>query len=558
MVELLSTLTVLFVAVGLLVLVGSRISIPLVPLYLFAGLLVGPFVDETQLLELAQWGIAFLVFFFGVEVEPRGLRSVVGDGSVIALLQVGVVGSLGFGLGLLFDFSATEAVVFGVAAGVSSSLVGLGHLTPQHEPRRPYERISEAAHFVQDVIAVLLILVMSAVLYGEGSTGVLAGIGLLVAGVVARLFVFDALVSFAEGDQEVMMLIGVSFIIGFIAVAEFVGISIIVAAFAAGIAMSREYPHNVETLAQLSYLKDFFVPLFFVTVAALASGVSLTAVGYAVVLVLAAMLVNPLVAALGLLYRGYEIRTASRTAMSLNQVSEFALFLVIELFLLGVIRESLFDAVVLAAVVTMLLASVIRNQQDQLAGWIASRTPSIPSRFVREHETPPEGISGHVIVLGYGTLGRLVAERCQAADREVVVVEIDPARLAAARQAESTALFGDAMDDETWERARVDTAKLIISTIPDESISRFVSEVATGNDIDAIVRARSVATVTGLLAAGALFVIVAETLAAARFSEVVDEALEGDATRSELRRRAREKLDLVPEQPLSSDPGAAD
>ncbi len=51
-------------------------------------------------------------------------------------------------------------------------------------------------------------------------------------------------------------------------------------------------------------------------------------------------------------------------------------------------------------------------------------------------------------------------------------------------------------------------------------------------------------------------VIVAETLA--RFSEVVDEALEGDATRAELRRRAREKLDLVPEQPLSSDPGAAD
>ncbi len=558
MVEILSVLTVLFVTVGVLVLVGSRLSIPLVPLYLLAGLLVGPFVDETQLLELAQWGIAFLVFFFGVEVEPRGLRSVVGDGSFVALLQVGVVGTLGLSLGVLFDFSVTEAVVFGVAAGVSSSLVGLGHLTPQTEPRRPYERISEAAHFVQDVIAVLLILVLSAILYGEGSMGALVGGGLLAAGLIIRLFVFDAVASFAEGNEEVMMLVGVSIIIGFIAVAEFVGLSIVVAAFAAGIAMSREYPHNVETLAQLGYLRDFFVPLFFVTVGALAPGLSLTAVGYAAVLVLTAALINPVVAALGLLYRGYAIRTASRTAMSLNQVSEFALFLVIELFLLGLIRESLFDAVVLAAVITMLLASIIRNQQDQFAGWIASRTPPVPSRFAREYETPPEGISGHVVVLGYGTVGRLIAERCQAAGREVVVVEIDPARLAAAREARSTAIFGDAMDDETWTRARVDTAELIVSTVPDESTSRFVCGVAIDHNVDVIVRARSVATVEGLLADGALFVIVAETLAAARFSDIIDEALASEQARDELRHRAREELDLVPRQPLSGDPRTAD
>ncbi|MEM4780800.1 MAG: cation:proton antiporter, partial [Halalkalicoccus sp.] len=72
-VEVIGSLTAIFVLAAVLLLAASRYSLPVIPFYLVAGILAGVVIAEEHLLDLAQWGIAFLVFLFGVEFDAEEL-----------------------------------------------------------------------------------------------------------------------------------------------------------------------------------------------------------------------------------------------------------------------------------------------------------------------------------------------------------------------------------------------------------------------------------------------------------------------------------------------------
>lgn len=540
-VEVIGSLTAIFVLAAVLLLAAGRYGLPVIPFYLIAGIVAGFVIAEEQLLDLAQWGIAFLVFLFGVEFDTADVRELGADSTVIAVVQLLVTGGAFYLVGLGLGLDGLNALYLAIAAALSSSLVSLGEANGR--PDVTFERLRGSIHFVEDLLAIVVVLCLSAFVYSAQPAleQLAVGIGLVLVGLFVRRYLFDRIASLAD-DIEIMMLVGVSFIIGFIALSELAGISIVVGAFAAGLAVSPEYPYNIEMLDAIEDLHDFFAPIFFLTLGALIAIPTLETALYTLVLVVAVLVVNPAIAVLVLLRRGYDPRTSTLTALGLDQVSEFSLIVAIGALGAGTIEGALFEAIVLAGVVTMIVSAYSSRYGEEIHRALAERGLFGPVQRVDEQSRVADDLSDHVIIVGYGTEGKEVARACEAAGREFVVIENDPILTEGLDSAVENYVVGDVMGQRAWEAAGVDRAALIVSTVIQEERSARVLELDT--EADVIARATDEESARELFERGALYVAVPDVLAADRLASEIEAVLEADEDRrEELRERSREKIE---------------
>ncbi|WP_117594412.1 cation:proton antiporter [Haloprofundus halophilus] len=547
MAELLTPLALIFIVAAIFLLVATRFGIPAVPVYIITGMALAPFVPEGTTLELAQWGIAFLVFAFGVEVDPKRFRAVARDSEHVAAGQVLLVGGLVYALGRLLGLDSLNAVYFASAAALSSSLVGRELALHDIRSNLVQGRLISSVHFVQDLFAVVLILVLSAEAFTPDGIALKLGYGvvILIVAALVRVYLFDLLVSLSGDSDELVILTGVALLLGFISLAEFTGVSIVVGAFAAGLAVTREFPGKLALEAGLESFDDFFAAVFFVTLGSLVAVPSPRVLALAGVLVLAIVVLKPLVTIYALLYQGYEPRTASLTSFGLDQVSEFALIIAIQALVLGRIQEALFEAIILVAAVTMVTSTVTRQYGDDLYRLLGRVVPlqSSHAKLEARSAVDPE-LRDHVVVVGYGRLGTLAARTCEAEGQPFVVVEHDPDRHRLATEHENH-LFGDAVSESTWDRVNVDNAKLILSTVSDERISRQILDLET--DADVVLRAGRVDESVELLERGADYVLVPDFLASERLLEKIRAILDEHATPDEVRSQNARRLDVETE-----------
>ena len=542
-----ATLTLVFVVAALLLVAAAQYSLPVIPFYLIAGVVVGAFIEEAQLLELAQWGIVFLVFAFAVELEPLYDGGLQRDSLIAALVQASLTGGATFGVGLVVGFEPLDAVFFAIASTLGSSLVALSLLERRVRLRSLHERLAEAIHFVEDLLAIAVILLLSAFVYtGGGWAAVGGGLGLFVVALVIRHYLFDRVTVLARGDVEIMMLTGISLLIGFIWLAELAGVSIVVGAFAAGLAVTSEYPHDVETLDAIGYIEDFFAPIFFVTVGALSTVPTVETLAISGILLVAVVIVNPLVTYAVLRWREYDSRTALLAGYSLDQVSEFTLIIAIEAAIAGVLAPALFDAIVLTAIVTM-LGSVLTERYAE-RGYQRLVETGVFERYGtagRIESRIQADLDGHVVVTGYDREGQQVVAACEEIGHPYLVIESDPTRRETVRDRCANYVFGDAMASATWKLARAESATLIVATVPREAWAKRILDLDIG--ADTIVRAVDVESGETLLEQGALFVAVPDLLAGEQIVDLVTKLLDGELSVDELHEQGRQRLDRAVE-----------
>ncbi|MFB6265959.1 MAG: cation:proton antiporter, partial [Candidatus Nanohaloarchaea archaeon] len=395
MTELVTTLTVIFFTASvLLLLVNRRHSF--IPAYIVAGLLIGRFIPASDILGLAELGIAFLVFLFGIRVEPGRIRSVAEESFATTLVQVTVVGTAAFLAARGLSLAPVESFYVALAASLSSSIVGLQLIEDEVEIQLLHGRLAESINLVQDLVAVAFIL---AVPLGSFNS-IFSGIGLIAAALVFRSLIFPVLMR-NSGGTETTLLTGLAALTVFAGVSQLLGISIVVGSFAAGLACAR-FPFNLEMLETLNPLKDFFSTIFFVTLGALVTFPSPETVVLTAIIFVATVALKPAITILMLLVNGYDRRTSYLTALTLDQVSEFALMIVITGFTAGIVSPGVFNAVILAAAATMVTSSYTTRHEESIYSFFShlSRVESSP-RQIEQRTKVPEVLSDHVILVGY-------------------------------------------------------------------------------------------------------------------------------------------------------------
>lgn len=263
-----------FLAAGLLARLGRRIGLPTIPLFMIAGILLGPHtpglsvVDDPAELELvATLGLVLLLFHLGLEFSLSDLAAggtrLMATGAVYLALNVGG----GFLFGLALGWGTPEALVVAGALGISSSAIVTKLVVELRRLANPETRLLLGVIVVEDVFLALYLALLQPVLGDrQGMDAVISVVVafafLVVMGAVARWGgrLVGRLVS--SDDDELLTVVFVGFVVLMSGVAEELGVSEAMGAFLAGLILAETASApRIERL--VLPLRDAFAAIFF-------------------------------------------------------------------------------------------------------------------------------------------------------------------------------------------------------------------------------------------------------------------------------------------------------
>jgi CPA2 family monovalent cation:H+ antiporter-2 len=508
---------------------------PLILGYVIGGLLIspltpGPAVSDIHTFELfAEIGVVLLMFSLGIEFSLKDLMGV----KWIALVggPIGIVLStaLGLAVGTLLGWSPITGAVVGMVVSPASTMVLARLLLDRGELHSRHGRIMIGITLVEDLAAVVLIILIPALGTMQGDRLLAVAKAILTAAAILVPFFYLAsrilpqvLARVARTrNDELLLLVTLALGLGAAAVTQAAGLSLALGAFLAGLLINQsDYAH--EMLARLLSLRDAFVALFFVTVGVLID-LRVVVDHIALLGVLVGLVVIgqwAIWTVVALLFRE-SLSTALLIGVGLAQIGEFSFILVQVARQAGHVGPDLYSATLAASLVTILInAALVRL----VPRWIG------PARLAKG-SAPALGLpsapvlEGHVVLCGFGRVGSAIGEALETFGVPYVVIETDPDIVKSLRARNVPAVFGDAAQRVILAAAQADQAALVILAIPENDRARqAVRRIRALNPtVQILARVHDLAWRARLMEAGAAEVIQPEEEAA---STLIRHALE--------------------------------
>jgi CPA2 family monovalent cation:H+ antiporter-2 len=364
-----------------------RLRQPVVLGYLLAGLIVGPhtpvplFASSESLEVLSELGVILVMFSIGLEFSLRKLVHVFPRAGLVGLIQIGAMVWLGYVTGRALGWSSTQSFFAGAIVSVSSTMI----IAKVFAERRVERRLSDlvlGVLIIEDLAAILMLAVLTAVASGEQASGVLAstagrlGAFLFALTVGGYLFVPRAIRAVAKlASPETLLVTGVGLCFAFALLAESFGYSVALGAFLAGSLVAESGRHRqVEELVKP--LRDLFAAVFFVAVGTLVDPGAVVASWPAVLLFTAIVVLGKVVSVtLGAFLSGYGPSTALQAGMVMPQIGEFSFILAGVGVASGAIEPALYGIAVSVSVITTFLTPWLVRASEPLALSIEHRLP---------------------------------------------------------------------------------------------------------------------------------------------------------------------------------------
>ncbi|MEX9769857.1 YbaL family putative K(+) efflux transporter [Morganella morganii] len=473
----------------LLGMLAQRLKISPLVGYLAAGVLAGPFTpgfvaDASLAPELAEIGVILLMFGVGLHFSLKDLLAVKNIAIPGAICQIAVATILGLGLSGLFGWGLFTGIVFGLSLSTASTVVLLRALEERQLIESQRGQIAIGWLIVEDLAMVLTLVLLPAAASiinnpeASASTSELlmslaVTIGKVVAFILIMIFIGRRVIPWllartaATGSRELFTLAVLVLALGiaYAAVALF-DASFALGAFFAGMVLNEsELSHRAaqDTLP----LRDAFAVLFFVSVGMLFDPMVLINHPLGVLGVLAIIIIGKSAAAL-LLVRmfGHNRRTALTVAVSLAQIGEFAFILAGMGVTLEVLNRQANDLILAGAIVSIMLNPVLFTLLDRYLEKTETPEEQQEEETLEEITQVPVNICGHTIVVGYGRVGAMLADKLHNKGYPVVVVEDTRARFEELAERGYPSVMGNAVAQDVLELARADCASSLLLTIP--------------------------------------------------------------------------------------------
>ncbi len=517
----LSLISTIAAGFGLALILGylaTRLRMPPLVGYLLAGVVIGPatpgFVADVHLAgQLAEIGVMLLMFGVGLHFSISDLMAVRRIAIPGAIVQIAVAVGMGMGLAHFWGWSMGPALVFGLCLSVASTVVLLKALESRGLIDTVNGRIAIGWLVVEDLVMVLVLVLMPAfadmLLNKPSAAGgspyavwwtvalTLAKVGAFIATMllVGRRVLPKVLWWVARtGSRELFTLSVVAIAVGVAYGASMLfDVSFALGAFFAGMMMQEsEFSHRAadESLP----LRDAFAVLFFVSVGMLFDPAVLWQAPGKLAATVGVILVGKTVAAVALvlLFR-YPLNTALTVGASLAQIGEFSFILAGLGASLGLLPPEGQSLILAAAIVSIAANSALFGLLSPLLAW--AREHSAMARRLEARDDPlaqlpatvdPAGLSGQVVLVGYGVVGKQIADQLRAAHVNVVVADEDRDVIEGLRQAHVPAVTGDLRDPAMLIQAHIARAGVLVITLADSVLARQL--VSTARQLNAGLR----------------------------------------------------------------------
>ncbi len=495
-------------------LLARLVGVPNIVGYLVAGILVGPYTpgfiaDQQLTLELAEIGVALLLFTVGLHFSLRDMVVVWHVVVPGAILQIALCTGLGFLAGAALGWPAPASVVLGLAIAISSTAVATKALEARGRLGTDIGRIALGWLVVQDIV-VIMALVLLPVLSREIPDALT--LATLLGKTLAMIALFAALllgggrwvlpqilrITARFGSQELFTLGVIVIALGIAySSAALLGLSLALGAFFAGVVLG-ESDLSYQSAAESLPIQNIFTVLFFVSVGMLFDpALFLEAPAEILGLVVAIVFGCGLTFMMLMVLFGVKPSTAGATAGTLAQIGEFSFILTGLAIGVGLMTIDQRGILLAAALVTIIFHSLTIRLYAGLGTFLDNRLTFLTGRGEKRHRRSQARVMAamqdHVIVVGMGRVGRVMVSALEEAGQQYVAIEADWRICQAARKRCAMVFFGDATRSEVFDAARAQTARMIVVAMPDAFRSRRVIELArhANPDIAVVARAHS-------------------------------------------------------------------
>jgi len=356
----------IFTGAAMLSTVALFLKQPLLIAYILLGVILGPhgfgYVAEANLLtDIAEFGIIFLLFLLGLDMQPSKMFITLKKTFLVTLASSLAFFMLGFGTGFLFDFALTEAVVMGFAMVVSSTIIGIKLLPTTVLHQKHMGELMVGILLLQDFIAIFILAFLDSGSLSETSAlrALLAFPLLLGLAWLATRYLLVPLVARFDHFKEYIFLLAIGWCLGLAALASELGLSAEIGAFVAGISLATN-PISLFIAHSLKPLRDFFLILFFFSLGAQFNVAMLDAIlAPALLLAVLALSLKPVVFYFLLLRFSERKHLAWDAGLRLGQISEFSLLIAFVAAQSEVIGETASLTIQGAAIITFLVSSYV-------------------------------------------------------------------------------------------------------------------------------------------------------------------------------------------------------
>ena len=535
-------IALLVVGLGLAFILGTianRLRTSLLVGYLLAGVVVGPFTpgfaaDQALALQLAEVGVILLMFGVGLHFSVKDLMAVRAIAIPGAILQMAASILLGEGLGWLMGLSAGGGLVLGCALSIASTVVLMRGLQERRLIDSDAGRIAVGWLVIQDLVTVLILVLLPIIGPILGHSGAahmgLRAILLMVGETLAKVAAFvlvmlligrrviPALLHFIAhtGSRELFRLavLAVALGVAFFA-AELFGVSFALGAFVAGMVLS-ESQLSLRAAEETLPLRDAFAVLFFISVGMLFDPRVVVHEPLKLLGVLLVVLVGtPGVAFALLRLFGRSWMSSLTIAFGLAQIGEFSFILAGLGMSLGLVDHDVRDLILGASILSIIINPLLFYLLKRYRPWIEARDGSA-APVAAEPDVPiaraRTDLTQHAVVIGYGRVGRRVADGLRADGWPLLVIEAGAGTARSLDDSDVEVLTGNAADPAVLAAANIAAAKLVVVAIPDIfEAGQIVDQARTANPhVRIIARAHFDAEVPHLTRLGANLVVMGE------------------------------------------------
>jgi CPA2 family monovalent cation:H+ antiporter-2 len=484
---------------------ATRLHLPAIVGYLLAGVAVGPFTpgfvaDLGLAPQLAEIGVILLMFGVGIHFSLRDLLAVRAVAIPGAVGQIAAATALAVGLAIWWGWSVNAGIVLGLAISVASTVVLLRALMENDLLETTHGRIAVGWLIVEDLLTVLALVLLPILAGGgvsDGHGGVTAAASgwldvLTTVGVtLAKVAVLVAVMLFAGARLVPWLLVQVSktgsrelFILAVLAVAFGIafgssvlfGVSLALGAFLAGLVVG-ESDLSHQAAEEALPLRDAFAVLFFVSVGMLFDpSVLLTSPVHVLAVVALIVVAKPLAALVLVRGLGRPTRTGLIVGAGLGQIGEFS-FILAELGRsLGMLPTEGYNLILAGALISITLNPVLFRLIGPLGSWLDRSDDQEEPAGVAE--VAVDGLHDHVVLCGYGRVGRALAAELEQHGVPYLVVDQDRGLIQGLQERGIPSLHGDVLEHATEKRLHLETARLLLVAMSDPLATRHLAEEA--------------------------------------------------------------------------------
>jgi CPA2 family monovalent cation:H+ antiporter-2 len=484
-------------AVALVFVVGlARLRVPSIVALMLAGIVAGPsaagLISSPEDVEmLAELGIVLLLFTVGLDFSMTAVRQIWRTILLAGVLQIAGTAALIMVLERFAGGVSIQLALFiGLFVALSSTAIVLKGLAERNELTAPHGRLSVGILLLQD-LAIVVLLLLVPILSGktpvsEMPMALLRALAAIAGVAAASRLLLPPLLRLvtSSGRREAFPLAVVVASVGTAWIGSTLGLSMAVGAFLAGLMLAEsEFSH--QAYAEVRPVRDVLSGLFFVSIGMLVDfSMIIDRLPMVIAVAGAIVALKAIVAGAALAVAATPWRVAIAAAIGLSQVGEFSFILGRAGLDSGLLPPDLWQLMLGASVATMIvtpgllaIAPGFAVRAARLAGNLRRKmalggiVPDTDGMVVATEEEIADSLR-HVIILGYGAGGRLVARALRDLGIPYLILELNGATVQQEKAQGERIMYGDATSPDSLEAAHADRALAIVSLLSDPDATR--------------------------------------------------------------------------------------